>query len=114
MIPQLVGVEKLPWRSGLVINLIDERDGGCIWFIMGGAFSDCCFKHLPKNKRLLDRVRDGIDMVKESSWEIRKLMVCRGGDEAADWYSRGGGCRSSGILFCKTCYGDLMWLELNE
>ena len=84
MVPHLVGIKKLPGRSGLIINFIDDGDGRCIWLILGCVLSDYCLKHLPEDQGVLDRVRYVVDIVQESGGEIRKLMVCRRRNDVFD------------------------------
>jgi hypothetical protein len=112
MIPQLVGVEELPGRSGLVINLIDDCDGRCTRFILRCVLSNYCFKHSPKDKGLSDRVRYVVDVVQKSGGEIRKLMVCRRGDDAIDGSAERCGSRWSRILNCELGQSDVMWRGL--
>lgn len=101
MIPQFVGVEKLPWRGWFVINLVDDCDRGCTWLILGSVLSNDCLKHSPEDKGLSGRIRDAVYIVQKGSGEVRKLMVRRRRDEVVDGGAGGGGYLYSGILTCK-------------
>ena len=63
MVPQFVGVEKFPRRSGLVINFIDNGDGRGVRLVFGCVFSDGCLKYSPEDKGLSNGVRYVVDIV---------------------------------------------------
>lgn len=57
MIPQFVGIIKFPRGSGLIINGIDDTDGGCAWLILSCVLSHHSLKHPPEHQGLSDGVR---------------------------------------------------------
>ena len=109
MIPQLVGVEELPWRGGLIINLIDDCDGGCTWLILGSVLSNDCFKHSPEDKRLSGRVWYVVNVIQKGGGKIGELMIHWRRNKVVDGR---GGC--SRILACELGQGYIMWRGLRQ